>query len=288
MKTILIFGKHGQVGWELQRSLAHLGQIIVKDSAEANFGHPESLRQIVRECHPHVIVNAAAYTAVDKAEIEKDLAFAINGTAPRVLAEEASRLKALFVHFSTDYVFDGNASKPYLEEDTVNPINVYGESKLQGEQLVQAVGENYIILRTSWVYGLRGQNFLLKMLELAESRPLLKIVNDQIGAPTWSRMIAYATASIILESLDKNKKSGIYHLTSGGETTRYDFAKKIFSVQKTINPNFKVPELEGISSGAYPLPAARPLYSVLCNDKIENEFHIRLPHWEQGLELAMN
>jgi dTDP-4-dehydrorhamnose reductase len=190
MTRILLTGKNGQVGWELQRTLATLGEVVTLDRQDLDLADPDSIRRVVREHKPNLIVNAAAYTAVDKAEEESDLAMVINGTAPGILAEEAKRLSAAIIHYSTDYVFDGSKNTPYTEEDAPNPLNVYGRTKLAGERAIQAVGAPYLILRTSWVYGMRGKNFLLTILRLARERNEIKVVNDQIGAPTWSRIIA--------------------------------------------------------------------------------------------------
>lgn len=199
MKRILLIGKNGQVAWELQRTLATLGEIITVGREQLDVANAASIRQVIRETKPQIIVNATAYTAVDKAEAEPELAMQVNGVAPGIMAEEAKRLDALLVHYSTDYVFDGTKQGAYVEEDVPNPLSVYGKTKLAGEQAIQATGAKHLILRTSWVYGARGKNFLLTILRLAKERPELKIVDDQIGAPTWSRMIAEATAQILAQ-----------------------------------------------------------------------------------------
>src|ERR1035438_8915043 len=227
---ILVFGRSGQVGWELRHKLACLGQMIQLDFPEVDFSKPDSIRDAVRTAEPAVIINAAAYTAVDKAEIEPELAMAINSVAPGVLAEEAKRLGSILVHYSTDYVFDGTKQGPYVETDTPDPLNVYGKSKLSGDEAIQSVGGDYLILRTSWVYGARGSNFLLTMLRLAKERAELRIVDDQTGAPTSSECIAQATADLLAQLLAPQGgglqgRSGIYNLTNAGETTWFGFAK---------------------------------------------------------------
>lgn len=281
MKKILLIGKDGQVGWELQRSLAVLGEVIACDRQKADLTNPDALIALVRDIKPQIIVNAGAYTAVDKAETECDLAMQINGKAPGVLAEEAKRLKATFVHYSTDYVFNGQSHVPYSENDTTAPLNVYGQTKLIGENSIQAVGGNYLIFRTSWVYGMRGKNFLLTMLKLAKEKKELKIVTDQIGAPTWSRLIAQATAQALGQCIEE-KCSGIYNMTAAGQTSWKQFAEEIFKIAGSETPIVK-----GIPSSEYPLPAKRPAFSVLSNQKLNKTFGISLPSWGKGLQLCM-
>jgi len=275
MKRILITGKQGQVGWELQRTLASLGTIFAYDRSNLDLQNPIQICKTIREIQPHIIVNAAAYTAVDKAETDPEMANAVNATAPGILAEEAKKCGAILVHYSTDYVFDGTSPQPYTEADKTNPLNVYGKTKLEGEKAIQQISGKHLIFRTSWVYGARGKNFLLTMLKLGKERELLKIVNDQAGAPTWSRMIAEVTANILIDPKDS---WGIYHLTSSGQTTWFEFAKKIFAKSQmgvTIQP---------ISTSEYPLPAIRPKYSVLSNEKLKKTFQICLPDWEESLD----
>lgn len=284
MKKILITGSQGQVGWELQRTLAPLGKIIALTHANLDLSNSEMICRVVRELKPELIVNAAAYTAVDQAEKEPDFAMAINGIAPGILASEAKNLGATFVHYSTDYVFDGTSTQPYCEEDQTHPLNSYGRSKLAGEQAIQTVGGNYLIFRTSWVYASRGKNFLLTMLRLAKERETLKIVNDQIGAPTWSRMIAEATALILAM---KSPNWGIYNMVSDGYTSWYGFAKAIFKICEEKKTGGKFPELEPILSSDYPTPAKRPQNSRLSLDKLEQVFKITMPSWENALELCM-
>src|SRR5271157_1102317 len=223
---ILLIGKNGQVGWELRRALAPLGRVLGIDFPEIELGEAGSVRRWVRETRPQLVVNAAAYTAVDRAETEPDKAMRINGLAPGILAEEAKRLGALLVHYSTDYVFDGAANTPYVETDSANPLNVYGRTKLAGDQAVQAAGEAWLIFRLCWVYGARGRNFLLTILRLAREREQLRVVSDQLGAPTWSRMIAQTTALALKQALvapDPAALAGIYHLAAAGLTSWHGF-----------------------------------------------------------------
>jgi dTDP-4-dehydrorhamnose reductase len=284
---ILIFGRNGQVGWELCQKLTGLGDVIAVGHSEADFTRPESLRKVVREVAPRAIVNAVAYTAVDKAETEPELATAINATGPGVLAEEAARLGSLLVHYSTDYVFDGTKPKPWVETDTPNPLSVYGKTKLAGDQAIQSSGCEYLIFRTTWVYGARGSNFLLTMLRLAKERPELRIVDDQIGAPTSSESIAEATASVLAQVLAHGSngikgRSGIYNMTNRGETSWFGFARSILT-RASSDFGMPVPNLIPIPTREYPTPAERPLNSRLCCQKIEDAFGVKLPHWEDAL-----
>jgi dTDP-4-dehydrorhamnose reductase len=288
---ILIFGRVGQVGWELRHKLACQGQITTCEYPDVDFSKPDSIRNAVRAVEPNVIINAAAYTAVDKAEVDSDLAFAINGTAPGVLAEEAKRLGSLLVHYSTDYVFDGTKQGAYVETDSPNPANVYGESKLAGDQAIQAVAGDYLILRTSWVYGARGSNFLLTMLRLAKERTELQIVDDQIGSPTSSECIAQATASILAQLLAPsngglNGRSGIYNLTSSGETSWFGFAKSLLA-KSASTIGFTMPNLIPIKTVDFPRPAARPANSRLLCQRLQETFGVTMPHWEQALDLVL-
>jgi dTDP-4-dehydrorhamnose reductase len=283
----MLTGKNGQVGWELQRALAPLGDVVALDRSQLDLANPNQIRERVREIKPGLIVNAAAYTAVDRAEEEPEPAMAVNGIAPGLLAEEARRSGAGIVHYSTDYVFDGAKTTPYTEDDTPNPINEYGRSKLAGELSIQAAGAPYLILRTSWVYGMRGKNFLLTILRLAREREELRIVDDQIGAPTWSRMIAETTARILSAGpLSLADISGVYHLTASGSTSWYGFAKAILALDP--NPTEQVCQRQRpIPTAEYPTPARRPAYSVLSNDRLKAAFGLVLPGWEQGLKLAL-
>ena len=281
---ILISGANGQVGWELQRALAPLGEVLALGHAQLDLADADAIRQALRHAAPDVIVNAAAYTAVDRAEQEPDLAQAVNGVAPGVLAEEAKRLNAALVHYSTDYVFDGAKGAPYEEIDAPQPLGVYGATKLAGEKAIAAVDCAHVVLRTSWVYGARGKNFLLTMQRLARERDELRVVDDQLGAPTWSRMLAEATASMLSQCLHKGAvadrlrdRGGLYHLSAAGQTSWFGFASAI--VEHAEQP----PRMTPIATADYPLPAARPAYSVLANDKIARHFSIRLPDWRVSL-----
>jgi len=284
MKKILITGVLGQVGYELQRTLAPQGHIIGIDYQEMDLSNPSAIQKVIRDIAPDIIVNPGAYTAVDKAESEQELCKAINATAPGVIAEEAKRLKAVVVHYSTDYVFDGSLTRAYTENETTNPLSVYGQAKLDGENAIRDSGCDYFIFRTSWVYGSRGKNFLLTMLKLAQDKDKLSIVQDQIGAPTWSRMIAQATAQILASG---NEAYGTYNLTNAGKTSWLNFAETIFALQKQKHPEFKVPQLTGIDTAAYPTPAARPKNSLLCHKKLNETFGLHMPSWDEALKLCM-
>ena len=292
MRKILLLGKSGQLGWELQRTLMPLGQIIALDSRELNLAQPEMIRQILRQVQPSIVVNAAAYTAVDRAETEAELAMAINGIAPGVLAEEAKKLNALLLHYSTDYIFDGHKTDAYVEDDIPNPLSVYGKTKLAGEEAIRATGVNHFIFRTSWVYGARGKNFLLTMLRLSQELRKLSIVNDQIGAPTWCRSVAEISAQVLVQlaathgprkRIEVEEVSGTYHLTAMGQVSWHGFATAIMRLA-AVQP---VPTLIAIPSTAYPLPAVRPLNSVLSNDKLQQVFNVSGGDWEAYLKLCL-
>ncbi|MGO9777064.1 MAG: dTDP-4-dehydrorhamnose reductase [Terracidiphilus sp.] len=288
---ILVFGRVGQVGWELRHKLACLGEVTAIDYPEIDFSKPDSIRTTVRAAEPVVIINAAAYTAVDKAESNPDLAMAINGTAPGVIAEEAKRLGSILVHYSTDYVFDGANLSPYVETDAPNPINVYGKTKLAGDEAIQGVGGDYLILRTSWVYGARGSNFLLTMLRLAQERAELQIVDDQIGAPTSSECIAQATANILAQLLAPagrglDGRSGIYNLTTTGDTSWFGFAKALLT-KSSGTYGFTVPHLIPIKTSEFPRPAKRPANSRLSCQRLKQTFGVTLPPWEEALSLVL-
>jgi dTDP-4-dehydrorhamnose reductase len=282
MKRILLTGRNGQVGWELERALGPLGEVLAFDRAGLDLSDADRLREIVRTTRPDIIVNPAAYTAVDRAETEVDQAMAINATAPEILAEEAKRLGALLVHYSTDYVFDGTKDGPYTEDDVTNPINVYGRSKLAGEQAIQASGCRHLIFRTSWVYGLRGNNFLRTIQRLAAEREELRIVDDQIGAPTWSRMIAEATAVAVGRA---EPPEGLFHLTAAGNTSWFGFAAAI--VTGTAASRARQPNLKPIPSSEYPVPAARPANSRLSCARLASAAGIALPDWQRMVELCL-
>lgn len=294
--NIFLIGVEGQVAFELRRTLACLGEVHARDfqsEPRLDLTDFDAVRAAVREIKPGLIVNAAAYTAVDKAEQETELAFRINGEVLGVLAEEALAVGAGLIHYSTDYVFPGNGSAPYREDDPVGPLSVYGQSKLAGEEAIRQVGAPHLILRTAWVYGRRGHNFLLTMLHLLREREVLRVVDDQRGAPTWSRLIAEATALLAARCIrggrfDPEEKSGTYHLTNGGETTWYGFTAAI-RAQALARGLLSEPlaRLEPIPTEAYPTPARRPAYSVLCNEKLAREFGLALPDWEQALRLCL-
>lgn len=288
---ILILGANGQVGVELQRCLAEAGEIIALGRDSVDLAHPEQLRAIVRSATPDIILNAAAYTAVDRAESEPDLARSINAVAPGVLAEEALRMGALLIHYSTDYVFDGSKTGSWLETDATNPLNVYGATKLAGEQAIQQVGGRFLIFRTSWVYGPHGKNFLFTMLRLGRERERLSIIDDQIGAPTTSSELAEATRDIVMSVLRENADSmdgwsGVYHMTCGGSVSWCGFARAIFE-RAGVLLDGKKPEVAPISSHEYPTPAKRPRNSIMSNEKLNARFGISLAPWESALDHAM-
>ncbi len=282
---ILLTGATGQVGYELERSLQPLGEVVAVDRTRMDLSDLDQVRDVVRAVKPDLIVNPAAYTAVDKAESEPELAHRINALAPGVMAAEAKTLGAAIVHFSTDYVFDGSKQGRYVETDTTNPLNVYGHSKLAGEQAIAASGVPHLILRTSWVYGKRGKNFLLTMLKLSAERDALRVVADQHGAPTWSRTIADTTACILAQAGAAgdgwwDEHSGIYHLSAQGQTTWHGFTEAIVSAsgaQCTVSP---------ITSEEYPVPAKRPMNSVMSSDKLIGRF-CAIPTWDQALTLCL-
>jgi dTDP-4-dehydrorhamnose reductase len=279
---ILISGQHGQVSQALQTSLKDLGELIVLGRDRLDLSQPESIRDVVREIKPDLIINAAAHTAVDQAETEPELAFAINATSPGVLAEEAAALGIPFIHYSTDYVFDGSKDGLWDETDTPNPLGVYGSSKLAGEQAIVSAGGQYLILRTSWVYSLTGRNFLLTMQRLLQEREKLTIVGDQIGAPTWAGTIAQSTRELIERWRDgKPGAWGVYHLTATGETSWFGFAQAIG--QQLIKAGKPCATLEPIPSSAYPTPAKRPLNSRLDCSRLQREWGVSQPGWHDAM-----
>ena len=284
---LLVTGANGQVGWELRRSLAPLGEMTALDRNQCDLSRPERLPDVVRDARPDVIVNAAAYTAVDKAEQEEQLATAINGTAVGVLAEEARKAGSLLVHYSTDYVFDGEKPSPYTEDDAPHPINAYGRSKLAGETALRQAGGAYVILRTSWVYAARGRNFVHTILRLAKERADLRIVDDQIGAPTWARDIAEATARIVRAARGEQARGtfapGIFNLSAAGATSWYGFAGAILDEAMRSGLLTRAPRLTPIASKDYPTPAARPKNSQLSGERLEARFGIALPDWRASL-----
>jgi len=272
---LLVTGSNGQLGWALARTLAPMGEVIATDRAALDLSKPETIAPMIRALRPDIILNAAAYTAVDQAESEPALAATINATAPGILAEEAKRYGALLVHYSTDYVFDGTKGAPYTENDVPAPLSVYGRTKRKGEQAIEASGCEHLILRTSWVYGPRGKNFLLTILRLAREKPLLKIVADQIGAPTSTQTLAEATASILQRR--QAGQSGLFHLTASGHTSWHGFAKLIVDL---AGP--PCPEVEAIPTSAYPTAAKRPLNSRLDCTKVSAQFGLALRDWESA------
>ena len=288
---ILLTGKNGQVGWELNRSLAKLGTVFAMGRDQMDLSKPETLGHVIQEIRPDIIVNAAAYTAVDKAESEPELAMTVNGIAPGVLAEEAQKIGAGMIHYSTDYVFDGKATLPYKEENPTFPLSVYGKSKLAGEKAVGQAGIDHIIIRTGWVYSLRGSNFLLTMQKLAQNRKQIKVVDDQTGGPTWSRSIAEGTAHILKQSLKGDattskgfSHSGVFHMSCGGETNWFGFANKILEFSGLS----KSVELIPIPTIEYPTPAVRPQYSLLSNSKLKQAFDYEMPQWQEALQECLD
>jgi dTDP-4-dehydrorhamnose reductase len=304
---ILLIGKNGQLGDDLHHILPRLGDVIATDREQLDLSRPAAIRKLIRDLHPALIVNAAAYTAVDQAETDEAAARAINSEVPGVMAEEAKKIGAALVHYSTDYVFDGAKNSPYEENDSPNPISVYGRTKLAGEQAIRASGVNHLIFRTAWVYSTRGKNFLLTILRLATQREELRIVHDQIGAPTWSREIASATAKALEQICNRadgkaawSARGGTYHMTAGGETNWYEFTQAI--LQEAAQAPDSAAWLQAATNGKelltrrvlpittpeYPTPARRPAYSVLSNSKLDRIFGIQLPDWRQELKLAFS
>ena len=292
-RPILLIGGNGQIGWELRQALAPLGAVRVLDRSVLDLASAEAVRDAVRETAPGIIVNAGAYTAVDRAESEPDLAQAVNGSAPGILAEEAKRLGAALVHYSTDYVFDGRLTRPYREDDPTGPISAYGRSKLAGEQAIAAVGGAYLILRTAWVYSLRGANFLTTIGRLAAQQEELRVVDDQRGAPTWARAIAEATALILTRCNARSgpgelgERGGLYHLSAAGETTWFGFAEAIISGMRAAGDRLSAREVVAIATADYPTPAQRPAWSVLDCGKARDAFGVNLPHWRDQLGRCM-
>ena len=284
---LLLLGKTGQLGWELQRTLQPLGELVALDYPEINMADAASIRTTVQEHCPQLIVNATAYTAVDKAESEPELAEAINGTGPGVLAEEARKLNAELVHFSTDYVFDGKKGAPYVETDLPHPLNVYGESKLTGERAIQSVDGTYLILRTAWVYSLRRDSFVTKVLQWARQNETLQIVDDQISNPTWARMLAEMTSQIIARGIGYiRERAGLYHLAGDGFTSRYEWAKEILKLDPKAYEQV-IKELIPAATTEFPTQAKRPLFSALGCSEFEQTFNLVLPPWQRTLQLAI-
>ena len=288
MNTILVTGKNGQVGWELTRTLAPLGRVVSVDIDEVDLTSPVCIRRFVRSIPDlALIVNPAAHTAVDQAEVEPEIAKAVNADAPAVLAEEAKRLGIPMVHYSTDYIFDGTKETPYLETDAASPLGVYGQTKLDGETAVRNLNPKHLILRLCWVYGNRGRNFFLTMLRLAKQNTVPKVVCDQFGSPTWCRMIAEATAIITAQMLRNphEHRWGTYHLTAAGMTNWHEFAAEIFKFANE-RLTLKNPLPIAIPSADYPTKAKRPSFSCLCGEKIATTFAVQLPDWKEQLKLV--
>jgi dTDP-4-dehydrorhamnose reductase len=288
---ILLIGNTGQLGWELERSLAPLGDILACDYPTIDLADVGSLRDTFRECHPQLVVNAAAYTAVDRAESEPELARAINTIAPGILAEEARRMNASLIHYSTDYVFDGLKGSPYLESDPTHPLGVYGQTKLEGEKAIQQVGGSHLILRTSWGYSLRRESFVSKVLGWARTQPTLKLVTDQVSGPTWARMLAEVTSHLLAQAGDDlsgwfSAHQGLYHLAGAGHCSRFEWGQQVLQLDPHKEEQV-IQELLPALSADFPTPASRPLFSALNCDHFYQTFHLKLPHWQVALKLAM-
>jgi dTDP-4-dehydrorhamnose reductase len=295
MRKILLTGVNGQVGHALQFTLANQFNVVAVSREQLDLTRHDEIRRVISEIKPNIIINPAAYTAVDKAESEQALAYAINATAPQVIAEEAEKINAALIHFSTDYVYDGNKTSPYTELDEVNPLGVYGKSKLAGEEAIRKVGLSHLILRTSWVYSDYGKNFLKTILRLAADRDSLRIVGDQYGAPTSARSISDAIVNL-LSTWDINNQSqkGVYHFTNQGSASWYEFACQIVKEYEDLSGQYNLPPLkvdskhiESIATSDYPTPAARPTNSRLDNTKLYSIFKVKLPVWQEALKTEM-
>jgi dTDP-4-dehydrorhamnose reductase len=288
---ILLLGKNGQVGWELQRSLAPLGEVLALDRLSTShcgdLSNLEGLAETVRVFRPQVVVNAAAYTAVDKAESDSRNAHLVNALAPEVLSRACAALDALLVHYSTDYVFDGSGQTPWLETDATGPLNVYGQSKLAGEQGIAKQGAKHVIFRTSWVYGTEGGNFAKTMLRLAQEREKMAVINDQFGAPTGAALLADITAMCLQQP---QALSGIYHLAAAGETTWHAYAEYVLQTAKRLKPEiaYKVKEVAAVPTSEFPTPAQRPLNSRLNCSRLQKDLQCQLPHWQKGVESMLS
>jgi len=288
MARILLIGRNGQLGWELHRTLATLGTITAVDYPEIDLERPDTYRTLIHQIHPQLIVNAPAYTAVDQAEAEQERAWKVNAQAPGILSEEAHRLNAIFIHYSTDYVFNGKKGAAYVEDDPPEPVNVYGRSKLEGERRVQEIGGDYLILRTSWVYSLRQQTgFAHNVLKWSRQQTSLHIVTDQISNPTWSRSLAEITAQAIARGDDYlRERKGLYHLAGGGLASRFEWAQKILELDPHPQEQ-TVKEILPARTTDFPTPAQRPLFSALACLHFERTFNLALPPWQEALRLAM-
>jgi dTDP-4-dehydrorhamnose reductase len=288
---ILLLGNTGQLGWELERTLAPLGETYACDFPAIDLADIKSIRQVFRDCQPDVLINATAYTAVDRAEDEPDLAHAINAIAPAVMAEEAQHKRTAFIHFSTDYVFDGLKGAPYLESDPADPLSVYGRTKLAGEQAVQQISGAYLVLRTSWVYSLRRDSFVNKVLGWARTQSKIKLVTDQVSGPTWARMLAEVTSQLAILSREDpfswfSEHQGLYHLAGSGYCNRFEWGQQVLQLDAHKEQQV-VHELLPALTAEFPSPARRPLFSALNCDRFKNTFHLHLPDWNFALKLAM-
>ena len=288
---IILFGKNGQLGWEFQRILPILGEVIALGRSEVDVSDPHGIQKSLDELKPDLIINTSAYTDVDQAEKESELAIKINSIAPGVMAEAANKTGAVFIHYSTDYVFDGISDIPYTELDRTNPLTVYGKSKLIGEENIKQAGDSYLILRTSWVYSLRGNSFVNKVLGWARKNEVLKVVSDQIGNPTWARMLAGITSLMIAQSNSNlleiiRERRGVYHMAGSGYTSRYEWARQILANDPNLGEQV-VQSFESALSKDFPTPATRPLFSALNCTHFEETFGLQLPAWDSALELAM-
>ena len=291
---ILLTGKNGLVGGELNKILTLFGEVTATSRSEMDLSDPNQIHHTIRQVSPRLIINAGAYTAVDKAESEPDLAQAVNGIAPKILAEEAKKLGAVLIHYSTDYAYSGETrNNPYIESDPTAPISVYGKTKLEGDKAIERSGASYLIFRTSWVYGLNGESFLHTILRLSKESDELRVVDDQLGAPTWCRCIADATGKIIKQLTNKgegsfsetvSRVSGMYHMTCEGQTSWHGFARAILEL---TNPGL-LPQLVAIPTTEYPTPAARPAYSVLSNAKLHKIFGVKIPPWKDALKHCLD
>ncbi|WP_312972235.1 dTDP-4-dehydrorhamnose reductase [Atlantibacter sp.] len=287
MMKILLIGKNGQVGWELQRALSTLGEVVAVDYFDTqlcgDLTNPEGIADTIRAVHPDVVVNAAAHTAVDKAESEQALSGLINAESVAVIAKETANIGALLIHYSTDYVFDGQGSHYRDEEEQTGPLNVYGETKLAGEEAIRNLNKRHFIFRTSWVYATRGANFAKTMLKLAREKESLSIINDQFGAPTGAELLADCTAHAIRFEKKNKSNYGIYHLVASGETTWFDYANYIFDVARESGESLLIESVTGVPTSLYPTPAKRPNNSRLCNRKFQQTFDVILPDWKEGV-----
>jgi dTDP-4-dehydrorhamnose reductase len=291
LSKILLIGGSGQIGWELARALLPLGTLVIADRVQCDLTKPQALAGVINAARPTIVINAAAYTSVDKAEAEPTLAMTINADASAVLAMAARQNGALFVHYSTDYVFDGGKEGSYIESDSPHPLSAYGRSKLAGECAVREAGGDYLIFRTSWVYASRRQNFLRTMLRLASEREQLRVVADQVGAPTWARLIAECTALVLQQDVARRRdgrfEGGLIHLTAAGETTWHGFASAIIATARAQNVQLKCRDIVPISTADYPLPARRPANSRLDGNLLEQRYGLRMPPWEIGMQLCL-